>query len=436
MEERMKSKLWKALISVKLAVYLIIFLGFSSILGMIVPQSTFNVEAYQAWSVKYSAFKSIVELLSIDRVFYSPWFLTAVGIFTLNLICCTVERTRIAYMQYSLIKNRKILRHNARLDDLNRGINVEFISNKLRKTGFKEYSHSNSKVFIKHPSAIFISPIFHSCFILVVLGALITFLTSMTGYMMVAENDIRADLPENYRGIEKGVFFREHSGLEINLEKLVRHSKADGTPDYVESHIAIYEDGKLKSRGQVSFGFPFSYRQMRIFHFDSGYAPLITLKNQSGQLLYQGFLVLETIDEEPGKLAYVARETPVAQGITIDGNYKPEEGSFVFSVSEQGREYEGNARKGSVVSVGPYQLSVDDVINWTGFQISNDPGAFWLFAGAWMASFALIAFLVVSPKQVILYLDEVGEVTYLEICTNGNKKGFLKEIEGLLSNVD
>ena len=253
---------------------------------------------------------------------------------------------------------------------------------------------------------------------------------------MIAENDIRADLSENYRGMEKGIFFREHSGIEINLEKQIRHLKADASLDYVESLIAIYEGGELKSKGKVSFGFPYSYKQMRIFHVDSGYAPLVTLKNQSGQILYQGFLVLETVDKEPGKLSYVAVETPLAQGITINGEFEPDNNSFSFLVSEQGGVYEGSVRKGSPTSVGPFQLSVDDVINWTGFQISNDPGAFWLFAGAWMASFALIAFLVVTPKQVILHIDEVGELTYLEICTNGNKKGFLKEIEGLLSNVD
>jgi cytochrome c biogenesis protein len=75
--------------SVQLALFLLFFLATTSIIGTIVPQNNvpgFYVERYGAKTAQF------FQLLAIPDMYNSWWFLGLLGVFSLNLIVCSLER--------------------------------------------------------------------------------------------------------------------------------------------------------------------------------------------------------------------------------------------------------------------------------------------------------------------------------------------------------
>ena len=80
--------LWKSFASVKLAIFLIILLVLASVLGTLIPQGR-SAEEYAA---RYGDLAGLFVRLQLTNLYRSPWFLTLLFLFAVNLSVCTVTR--------------------------------------------------------------------------------------------------------------------------------------------------------------------------------------------------------------------------------------------------------------------------------------------------------------------------------------------------------
>jgi len=74
--------------SVKLAIFLLIFLTLTSILGTLIPQHR-SPEEYAA---HYGQLAEIFSRLQLTKLYQSSWFITLLSLFALNIIVCTLSR--------------------------------------------------------------------------------------------------------------------------------------------------------------------------------------------------------------------------------------------------------------------------------------------------------------------------------------------------------
>src|SRR4030066_1938181 len=82
-------RIWNFLISIKLAIWIIILLAVTSILGTVIqqnqPPETYR-QVYEDWAY------NLMDRIHLFDMYHSWWFLLLLCLFTLNLTCCTIDR--------------------------------------------------------------------------------------------------------------------------------------------------------------------------------------------------------------------------------------------------------------------------------------------------------------------------------------------------------
>lgn len=86
--QKKTESIWKVFASLKLAVVLLILLALASALGTLVPQGGTTAD-YQA---RYGRLGRVIILLQLDHAYSSVWFVGLLGLFTANLVVCTLSR--------------------------------------------------------------------------------------------------------------------------------------------------------------------------------------------------------------------------------------------------------------------------------------------------------------------------------------------------------
>ncbi|MHB1025704.1 MAG: cytochrome c biogenesis protein ResB, partial [Desulfobacteria bacterium] len=82
-------RVWDFFISVKLAIFTLIVLASTSILGTIIeqnqPPEKYH-QIYEDWAF------ALMDRLNLFDMYHSMWFLLMLVLFTVNLSCCTIDR--------------------------------------------------------------------------------------------------------------------------------------------------------------------------------------------------------------------------------------------------------------------------------------------------------------------------------------------------------
>src|SRR3970282_2635750 len=83
------TRIWNFLISIKLAIWIMILLAVTSILGKVMQQNQPPEkyrQVYEDWAY------NLMDRINLFDMYHSWWFLLLLCLFTLNLTCCTIDR--------------------------------------------------------------------------------------------------------------------------------------------------------------------------------------------------------------------------------------------------------------------------------------------------------------------------------------------------------
>nr|HPH41399.1 cytochrome c biogenesis protein ResB [Syntrophorhabdaceae bacterium] len=84
-----KNNIFRLLSSLSLAIFLLSFIAFGSILGTIIKQKA-DEEVYL--SIYSETTYKVIKNLGLDDVFHSYWFVSAIVLFAINLTLCSYGR--------------------------------------------------------------------------------------------------------------------------------------------------------------------------------------------------------------------------------------------------------------------------------------------------------------------------------------------------------
>ncbi len=90
-EQNFVDRLWDFFCSLKLAITTLILLALTSILGTVIEQGTTPEElaAKSGWNLDFLKFLDRIDAFGM---YHSWWFLGLMGLFAVNLICCSIKR--------------------------------------------------------------------------------------------------------------------------------------------------------------------------------------------------------------------------------------------------------------------------------------------------------------------------------------------------------
>jgi cytochrome c biogenesis protein len=445
MTKKKNNPVWAFFASVKLALFLLFILAGTSIIGTIIPQNkpaAFYVEQYG------QNMAELMQTMGIPDMYNSWWFLSLLGIFSLNLIVCSLERIPnvIRMVRKDNLTTKPERLHKMGLHKIvtlngSPATAQQQVADYLAGKGWKTDSRDkeNGTMFFSQKGAWtrFGVYIVHTSILIILLGAVIGSSTvakkilhkpdyAFKGSIMLAESR------------ETDFIYSFQTGKKIDLGFTVRCNYFtieyynNGMPKTYLSKITILEDGKpvlLKDGKTVHFlkvNTPLTYKG--ITFYQSSYQPysdfLITLTDKtSGKEQTSIIPAGKQITADNGKAAFgiinQEKRGEAVQRIKIWFSDKQAAPSTFWLNNDQ----EAVVKRPS----GDYSLHVKQLYA-TGLQVTKDPGVWWVYSGCGLMLFGLFVAFFTSHRKIWAHVYTEGKKSKVIFAgsANKNKVGFEK----------
>ena len=391
-------------ISLKLTISILIIISITSIVGTIIPQN--EAPSVYLRFYKPSTYK-LMQLLDIDNMYHSWWFISLLTLFTFNLICCSLNRFP-GFLRLISSKERDLddqllqslpLKKTQRLKSFDQqGWNM------LKGTVQK---HIPVKTDASSPAGTFHLfaeqgkfsrlgfYITHFGIVFIIIGGILGNL-GYQGYMKVVEGTSNDTITLQSTGKEKKLDF------SIRCDDFQVSFYEDGQkPKDFTSDLAIIDGGQEIKKKRIEVNDPLQYKGVWIYQSsygtssDQGALTLGVTNRTSGDGTrnYQAMVGQRIALEEPGYEMEVKRfvpdfsleknnqvvsrtqelRNPAAQLALFKDSSLLEE-KWIFAKFP---DFHGASEK------GPYQVSLLNFSarEYTGLQLTMDPGVWVVWTG-------------------------------------------------------
>jgi cytochrome c biogenesis protein len=453
MATKNNNPVWAFFSSVKLALFLLFILAATSIIGTIIPQTKpagFYVEEYG------QNMASLIQTLNIVDMYNSWWFLGLLGIFSLNLIICSLERIPGVYRivrkdnlatnpdRFSKIPLHTIIQTDQPVETTN-----SLVADHLAAKGWKPdlRAKENGMLFFSQKGAWtrFGVYIVHVSILVILLGAVIG--SSAFSQKILDKPNFAFKgsimLPESQ---ETDHIFSFQTGNKINLGFTVKCNYfnieyyPNGMPKTFLSRIMVLENGQPvtfksgKTEHFLKVNTPLTYKG--ITFYQSSYQPysdfLVTLvdtKNHTKQqriipggkqVSFSGGTVSLGIINKEGRGESISR-------VKVWFGDKEAEPSIFWLNNDQDAVVKRPANN--------YNLHIKQLYA-TGLQVTKDPGVWWVYTGCGLMLFGLFVAFFTSHRKIWAYVREENGAAQIIFAgsANKNKVGFEKTFATLVQD--
>ena len=439
-------RLWSFLTSVKLAVFTLIVLALTSIFGTVVEQNLpleKYREIYEDWAF------AIMDWAGLFDMYHSWWFFALLALFTINLVCCTIDRFP---KMLRLVKNPR-----TKLDD-DFAETLPFVERwtiKKNTSGIAScYADAMTSLFAKPlvtqegddvhmyaeagVASRFGVYVTHLSIVVIFLGAIIGNVAGFKGFVNITEM-------ESVSAIAIRGGSRVHElGFSIRCNSFTVEVYPTGQPKAYISDLSLFEgEREVLRKKDLIVNDPLRYKGIWFYQASYGRAggvvariEMLAADNSSMEILAlppnqpvplsgHGFLravdyvddfegskypalqvVLEKEDGSPPVAYWLPEETPV----TIRGD--------------------GNSRQLSFVDIMPRM--------YTGLQVARDPGVNVVWVGCILMVLGIIMAFFLSHRRIWIRLSMRADGR-LEVIfagdANRNRLAFEKAFEKIRAGI-
>ncbi len=405
-----ENPLWRFITSIKLAVFLLITLAITSIVGTLIPQG----ESLQSYLEHYgpTLFK-IIRALHLNDMYHSWWYVSILGFFTLNLICCSIKRlpfTLALYRKDNLnIDPDKLFRMpfkarweiNSGLDDAKKEAIVKaFSKNAGGITGKRSLSDGTLYLSEKGKWSHWGLYGLHASIIIILIGAIIGIFYGFKGQVMLMEGGItnQAIDPQTGKPIPLGF------SLKCNSFNISFYD--NGAPKEYRSDLTVIDQGKEVLHKAIRVNSPMSYKGITIYQAYYQAVPRVTLKitTSNGHQKTFSLPTFKKINWPEAALSFgVLQYLPNVHGVPaarvwIDNGAGPAQAIWILK---------NRARE---IKMGPnfYKFLLIDAQEryMTGLQIKKDPGVWVVWLGCTSLIIGFIIVFWVPHRKMWLWIGK------------------------------
>jgi len=451
---------WRQLTSMRTALILLLLLALAAVPGSIIPQTGVDATKTAQWQDAHPTLTPIYERLGLFAVYDSPWFAAIYLLLMVSLVGCIVPRLRVywralrarppaaprvlsrlpGHASYTteatpeevLARAREVLRgQRYRLAPAAEGDDaVAAERGHLREAG---------------------NLVFHLSLIVVLVGFALGSLFGYKGGVVVITGQGFSNALTQYDDFKPGSLFDAGSmePFRFTLDSFdvewVTEGPAKGMDRKFVSHLTYWPTPDSAPRTyDLKVNHPLTIGGSQVFLIAHGYAPVITVRDGTGEIAYSGPTVF--LPQDPTLLSFGVVKAPEAQPdqiglegffypsyVKIDGDpvnvmgddlnptlsmltYKGDLGldngqpQSVFTLDktnltplkkDDGKPARIDLQLGDTVDlVGGGTVTFDGVEEWNRFQISRSPGKGLALGGVVVALLGLLGSLFVRPRRV------------------------------------
>jgi len=444
-----KNPVWELFASVKLALFLLFTLAVTSIIGTIIPQNEAPGLYVQLYGPNLAR---LMQTLSIPDMYNAWWFIALLGLFSVNLIVCSIQRIpnawRLATMDNLETDPQRLGKMGLRQEVAGGGTVTEaaekaaaHLAAKGWKTGRREKNGGILLFAQKGAWTRFGVYIVHSSILIILIGAIIGSPRLASNLLKDPSHAFKGSImiPETQQtdviySFLKGVG-QIPLGFTIRCDYFGIDYYSNGMPKEYRSTLSVIENGEVVLQKDIVVNDPLVYKG--ITFYQSSYQP------------YQDFIVTvrnNATGADRTELIPPARQTAWQEGGVRYGIANMEKRGDVVQrlkiwfTDDQGEPstfwVEPNREAIVKRPSGEYSIRAKQLYA-TGLQVAKDPGVWWVYIGCGiMLAGLLVAFFMSHRKIWAFVSEEDGKVKILFAGNaNKNKVGFEKTFAALTKDM-
>jgi cytochrome c biogenesis protein len=434
---------WNFLISMKLAIWIIIVLAVTSILGTVVEQNQ-PVEKYRQVYEDWAY--NLMDRINLFDMYHSWWFLLLLCLFTLNLTCCTIDRLPRAI--------RTVRKPKLTLDDATE--KSLSLTERWKSRGdiphrAEEYKVALARAFAapkvteadgavhlyaeKGVSSRFGAYATHAGIVIVFIGAIIGNVFGFKSYVNIPDGKEASHL--DARG------GKQHIDLPFSVRnnRFWLETYPSGQPKKYASDLSVIENGREVLRKTITVNDPLVYKG--VWFYQSSYG-------QEGGATAQ--VAVSRQDGTPAGNFALAPNEPVridgygvVRGVNYDHDFQGKGPALQVVVEKpgqpasdlwilQGRPDMDRGRNDSLVfSFGGLTAKM-----YTGLQVAKDPGVNVVWLGCLLLTAGMMFSFFLSHRRIWIRLAR-GPHGKVEVTAAGsanrNRPAFEKTFASVLAEV-
>ena len=436
-------RFWSVFISVKLAVFTLIALASASVLGTLVEQNLSPEryrEIYEDWAFV------LMERTGMFDMYHSWWFLALMVLFTVNLICCSMDRFP---KMLRFVRNRQ-----TRLDD-NLARAAPFVERWVVKKGIdgiaSRYENAMASLFAK-PLVVregddvymyaekgvasrFGVYVTHLSIVVIFVGAIVGNVAGFKGYVNIPELETVSSV-----AISGGS--RMHDlGFSIRCNSFTVEIYPTGQPKAYISDVSLLEDGREALRKKdLIVNDPLRYKGIWFYQASYGEAAGVTARIDARAAEGAAVETLLLLPNHPVLLPGGG----IIRVVDYTEDYEGEHFALQVVLEKGGGSSSYWLPEGRYVSVGgdgdSLQLSFDSIAPrmYTGLQVVKDPGVNIVWVGCVLMVVGILMAFFLSHRRVWLRLSKREDGRLEAIIAgdaNRNRLAFEKKFEEMRAGV-
>lgn len=468
--------LWRQVTSMRTALILLLLLALAAIPGSVIPQSGVDALKTSNWQADHPKLTPIYERLSLFSVYDSPWFSAIYLLLMLSLVGCIVPRTW-HYWRGIRAKPPAAPRNLTRLPDHasyhsteDADVVLERARLALRKRRYRlsvvDGAVSAERGYLREVGNL----VFHLSVLVVLVGfALGSLFGYKGGVILVVGNGFSNTLTQ-YDDFDPGSLFGadDMEPFFLTVDEFdvdwLTDGPAAGQARGFEAHTTYQESlDSPEKKYDLKVNHPLTIGNTDVFLIGHGYAPVITVKDGNGDVVYSGPTIFLPLDQTFQSIGVVKANTAEPTQIGLEGEFYPtaafskETGTYfsafgdlanpmismlvytgdlnmdagvpqsVYSLDKtdapmlrkkNGAPYRVDLQPGDEVTLpgGIGTVSFDGVERWNKLQISQTPGKWVALAGVVMALIGLLGSLFIRPRRVWVRVRRDEHGTLVEVA--------------------
>lgn len=453
----LQQRLWKALISIKLTIVLLIVLSVVCIVGTVIPQNASPHEYLRLYSKStYELFKT----LGFTDLYHAWWFTLAMALFTLNLVACTVNRMhatpkrrrtdtppdRAALLARMCAKRFAFKRMSPEIEQSCVNAVTGFLGTPaLQTSGTRRIYHTEKGRYAR--SAFYLT---HLGVLVIIAGALLGNF-GFQGYLQLSEGETA----------DAVTLIKERSlkdlGFQVRCDKFeVSFYDEKRMPKDYHSTLTVLEDGREVLRKTIEVNDPLIYRG--IYFYQSSYGTSGDFGEVELQVIPRASAQRHTVRLKPGERVALGDSGDELQLDRFVSDFTMDRQGRVFSRSDQPNNPAAQVLVRAADAApyhqwvfarhtgfhekkdAPYTIRFVNFYPayYTGLQVTRDPGVWvvWLGCAIMLAGIYLAFFL--SHRRIWLSIEEKDAGGCEIVCAGTSTKNridFTADFEKLCETI-
>jgi cytochrome c biogenesis protein len=465
---------WRQLTSMRTALILLMMMGVAAIPGSLIPQRSSNPIAVQDFFEKHPATSQWYDRLSLFDVYGSPWFSAIYILLFISLIGCVLPRTLEHFHAMRALppvtpKNLQRMEffHSFEADADVMDRSEEWLKRKRFRIRKEGNSLSAEKGYLRETGNL----LFHLSLILILIGMSFGSLFGLRGEAIVNVGERFINVPTSYDTLALGKLTRDSDlapfTITVDSFQALYDPKTNIPKDYT-LNVTTTEDGKSRKE-IVKVNSPLTFGSTRIYLQANGYSPIVTVRNASGEVIFQGPVVFLPQDgnlrsigaikvpEATPQIGFVASllptysRTPTQGGVSIypelldprllfsiwSGDLGLDSGIpqsvYRIDTSTMKKLGLGSLKVGETFKYEGGSITLEKIIPWVNLQIVDDRGKGFALAGGVAAVLGLISSLYGRRRRIwIRYSSSQVEVAAL---AKNNAPGLEEEVSRFVEEI-